>query len=440
MKDKIKKPKVLLSYIIGSDFYHNQVLAFTRQLISDGIEVVNDEKSMPPGSSCIDHIKKCVTDPSVTILVLLDPIYAKKADERASFIGLEFENLFISSEIYKEVAQNRIIPVVMKRYEDGSIPIPYYLQERLYLDLSVPAEYDRAYKRLVKSLFREEHRMPFEMKFEDVSNGNELIAFLKTYANQMKNTISESEKAYVYHYTTIKAVKGILKSKQWYLNSPSNMNDGLELRYLKKMNVKNLFFSSFLTEDKESIAMWSMYSQPWEEGVLIRIPIEMIKKWIKNKPLIYSADSKMRQKIEIIKNANAVLHFVAYTNKDSISDNEQKTLQVGKETNTKFSDTFEYEELAGYIKDTAWAYEKEVRLRVKVSDNQTYNAVMIDIPQDILNSFEFVTGPRFEENILMSLRKIDPDFDDKRITPSLFTGRLNWVYCDSCSKNRQERS
>lgn len=438
MKDIIKKPKVFLSYALGSDSYHNQVLDFARQLMSDGIEVINDGESISLGCIYIDQIKKCVKDPSVTILVLLDPIYAKKADEYDGGNGLDFENLLISSEIYNEVAHNRIIPVILKRDKDGSIPIPSHLQGRLYLDLSVPAEYNRAYKRLVKRLYREEHSMSFEMRFEDVSNGNELIAFLKTNANQMKNTTSESEKAYVYHYTTIKAVKSILKSKQWYLNSPSNMNDGLELSYLDKMNVKNLFFSSFLTEDKESIAMWSMYSQPWEEGVLIRIPIEMMKKWIKNNPSIYSADSKTCQKIEIIKNANAVLHFVAYTNKDSISGNEQKTLQVGGKTNTKYSDTFEYEDLAGYVKDTAWAYEKEVRLRVEVSDNQTYDAITIDIPQDILNSFEFVTGPRFEGDLLTHLGEIDPDFDDKRTTPSLFTGRLNWVYCDSCIRNGQE--
>jgi hypothetical protein len=106
----------------------------------------------------------------------------------------------------------------------------------------------------------------------------------------------------------------------------------------------------------------------------------------------------------------------------------------------QFNDIHRYRELAGYIKDMAWSYEKEIRLRVDAPDIETYDAVMLDIPQDIIDSFHFVTGPRFAGNLLSIIRKIDPKFSSERITSSLFTGRLNWVYCDSCSKNRQERS
>ena len=47
------------------------------------------------------------------------------------------------------------------------------------------------------------------------------------------------------------------------------MNDRLEYktgRSLDPTRWNNLFFSSFMCEDKENIGMWSMYSQPLGEG------------------------------------------------------------------------------------------------------------------------------------------------------------------------------
>jgi hypothetical protein len=277
------------------------------------------------------------------------------------------------------------------------------------------------------------------MNFEAVSNPEELIGYLKDKANRLRHTHNDQQ-LYIYHYTKSKAVEGILQSKQWYMNSPQKMNDGLELIHLEDANVDNLFFCSFLEEDKENLAMWSMYSQPWEEGILIRIPIEKMKEWNNSNPSIYSADSKEHKAIKKLDNAQLTFHSVAYTNADSKEFGEQEILKCGDKDNMQFNDIHRYRELAGYIKDMAWSYEKEIRLRVDAPDIETYDAVMLDIPQDIIDSFHFVTGPRFAGNLLSIIRKIDPKFSSERITSSLFTGRLNWVYCDSCSKNRQERS
>ena len=46
------------------------------------------------------------------------------------------------------------------------------------------------------------------------------------------------------------------------------MNDQLEFSNGDKERWKNIFFASFMMDMKESIGMWSMYSQPWESGVL----------------------------------------------------------------------------------------------------------------------------------------------------------------------------
>ena len=112
--------------------------------------------------------------------------------------------------------------------------------------------------------------------FKKITNANELISYLCNINDRLKKTSSLCQ------YTSLKAVINIISNGYWYLGSPKNMNDGLELQ--QGLNTKdNIFFSSFMAEQKESIAMWSMYAQPWEDGVMISIPVKAFKQWIKGK-------------------------------------------------------------------------------------------------------------------------------------------------------------
>ena len=60
------------------------------------------------------------------------------------------------------------------------------------------------------------------------------------------------------------------------------------------------------------------------------------------------------------------------------------------------------------------------------------DAVAIEIPKDVLDSFEFITGPRFAHNFTQILRRDANPRLKPKVSESLFTGRLKWVYCDSC--------
>lgn len=155
MRKKIESPKVFISYAWGDEEYQNQVLSFASQLVSDGIDVVFDKWDLTEGNDTYAFMEKCATDPSITnVLMLLDPIYAKKADEHTGGVGTETQ--IISAKVYKEVTQDKFIPVVMKRDENGAVCKPTYLEGRLHFDLSVPESYDSTYQRLVKTLFGEE--------------------------------------------------------------------------------------------------------------------------------------------------------------------------------------------------------------------------------------------------------------------------------------------
>ena len=152
MKPTIKNPKVFISYAWGSPEYQNRVLSLAQDLQSDGVDVLLDKWSLKEGNDTYAYMEQSVTNPEVThVLILLDPIYAKKANDRSGGVGTETQ--IISPEIYNNITQEKFLPVVMEREGDDGIPKPSYLKTLLHFDLSKPECYDDEYKRLVKRLY-----------------------------------------------------------------------------------------------------------------------------------------------------------------------------------------------------------------------------------------------------------------------------------------------
>jgi hypothetical protein len=274
------------------------------------------------------------------------------------------------------------------------------------------------------------------LKFSEITNEQDLIQFLEKKVKETKNT-KNSKNNYVYHYTNIKSVIGILKSKYWHLNTPVNMNDGLELRNSFQNVGKNIFFSSFMLEKTESIAMWSMYAQPWGEGVMIKIPVEKFKKWIKSELSVCLVEDNKANLHADITRYSKYQHLKSYAVAYCLEGRRNDELVCGGGKNVNLKWVKQSSRLMGYIKDHAWNYEKEVRLRVDLSTNELYDKIAIRIPDEVLDSIELVTGPRFEGTLLSKIHnEVDPEFNKNRITKSYFKGHLNWVYCDSCLKKR----
>ncbi len=152
MKPTIEHPKVFISYAWGTQEYQDRVLSLARDLQTDGIEVLLDKWNLKEGHDTYAYMEQSVNDPNVTnVLLLLDPVYAKKADDRSGGVGTETQ--IISPEIYNNVTQEKFIPIVMERSEEGDIPKPHYLRGILHFDLSIAENYDNEYKKLVKRLY-----------------------------------------------------------------------------------------------------------------------------------------------------------------------------------------------------------------------------------------------------------------------------------------------
>ena len=275
------------------------------------------------------------------------------------------------------------------------------------------------------------------LAFENASDYSELKKALQHRVMQLHNT-DNNKINYICHYTNLRAAIAIIKNQEWYIGSPKKMNDGLELTCGNQSDWDRIFFASFMFEPQESIAMWCMYAQPWDDGVIIRIPVNEFKKWIKEANHVIQCADPITKKT--IKNALPLrgdlnAYFVAYTNAWSMGKVDNEILICGTTSNKLIEDVLSASELTGYVKDMAWSYENEIRLRVDLKNNDHVEALSIDVPNHVINSMEIVTGPRFKGDIITRLKQdIEVSFDNKKVDSSLFSGKLNWVYCDSCKK------
>lgn len=152
MKSTIEHPKVFISYAWGSEDYRLKVRSFATDLMGNGIDVLLDQWSLKEGNDTCAFMERSVIDSIITnVLILLDPVYEKKANERHGGVGTETQ--IISPEIYNKVKQEKFLPVIFERGENGEIPKPQYLKTMLHFDLSQEEKYDSEYQRLVKRLY-----------------------------------------------------------------------------------------------------------------------------------------------------------------------------------------------------------------------------------------------------------------------------------------------
>jgi RimJ/RimL family protein N-acetyltransferase len=242
----------------------------------------------------------------------------------------------------------------------------------------------------------------------------------------------------VYHYTHIGAVLSIIKKGYWIIKSPEGMNDTLEYQSWSAENWKNVFFASFMLEQKESIGMWSMYAQPWEKGVKIAIDGVAFKKWIRGIKEVYMADPDTYEvdPEPVPISESTKIHHTAIAYADFENIDQAGILRYSNKNNAILNHAFGMPILCGYIKNDAWIYEREIRLRVDVDKKLPCKAVAIKLTDDLINAITIVKGPRFEGELILSIQKeLDAEKASSIDTDkSLFFGKLKTISCDFCKR------
>ena len=111
-----------------------------------------------------------------------------------------------------------------------------------------------------------------------------------------------------------------------------------------------------------------------------------------------------------------------------------KNLKCGEKNENNIIKSVNSPILAGFVKDSAWIYEKEIRLRIdldkSVEDGVT--RVAVKIPDDIFSEMIITTGPRFSPKY--DLNNIKKDHEVKK---SIYSGKLKYIYCDKCAYKKK---
>ena len=268
------------------------------------------------------------------------------------------------------------------------------------------------------------------LSFDTIDNLNDLKKYLDSGA-RLNNS------RFLYQYTTISALVNMLRSKTVHLSNAKYMNDQLEYQNGDSDIWGNLFFSCFMMEEDESIGMWSMYAQPWRDGVKISIPKVILRRWVdETKELIEISQETKQPTGRTISDTNAFkiwLSAVAYSNYDGLNLKEDaEVLRCGTQENTILKNVPHRPELTGYIKDMAWAYEKEIRVKTQFDNDVGFDRVAIKMPDYVIESMIITPSPLFEGDLV---ERIESEIRlQMQTSTSKFVGKLKIrSACDSCS-------
>ena len=144
-----KTPKIFISYSWSSE---QMVLDLAQRLMSHGVEVVLDKWDLKEGQDKYAFMERCVNDPDISkVLMVCDKQYAEKANNRTGGVG--DETVIISSEIYGNMKQEKFIPIIAEKDEEGQAYVPTYIKSRIYIDLSDDDSYESEYEKLLRNIY-----------------------------------------------------------------------------------------------------------------------------------------------------------------------------------------------------------------------------------------------------------------------------------------------
>lgn len=143
--------KVFISYSWSGIEHQDWVTDLAKRLMEDSIDVVYDKWSLKAGHDKYQFMEEMVNDNNIyRVLIISDKAYAEKADERKGGVGTETQ--IITPSIYNKVKQEKFIPLVRERDEDGEAYLPTFLKMRIYFDFSNDEDFEERYEELLRNI------------------------------------------------------------------------------------------------------------------------------------------------------------------------------------------------------------------------------------------------------------------------------------------------
>lgn len=149
---KIKTPKVFVSYSWTNEQHEKDVYEFILRLRSDGVDAIFDKTKLKEGEDKNAFMEQNLTSDEIDrILIILDEGYVKKANSRKNGAGIETQ--ILSEQVYNNINQKKVIPIIWEHDENGDPYIPTYLSPRIYINLSDDDTFEEQYELLLRNLF-----------------------------------------------------------------------------------------------------------------------------------------------------------------------------------------------------------------------------------------------------------------------------------------------
>lgn len=157
---EIPQVRVFMSYSWTSKEHEDWVLELATRLTENGIDLKLDKWDLKEGQDIYSFMENMVSSKDIDkVLVVCDKGYAEKAEKRAGGVGTETQ--IITPEVYKDIEQEKFIPILAERGSNNEEYIPTYMKTRKYIDMSSEEVYEQGFEKLLRNLYqRPEHFRP----------------------------------------------------------------------------------------------------------------------------------------------------------------------------------------------------------------------------------------------------------------------------------------
>lgn len=264
--------------------------------------------------------------------------------------------------------------------------------------------------------------------FKYIANTDELLNFLQN-----------REHPYYHHFTTVSTLVKIIKSNKWRFSVGSRMNDQHEYNVKSAYDLRDKIYSTcFSFGDEDNMAMWAMYSIPWEDAVRISIPKKIILGWVEK------LNDIQRPALE-----NVSLHDILYIDgmigqsrfsKFYWARGKKEALTESNGLDISLSSRF-----TGYLKNSAWKHEQESRLAITLAEETNLPFIDLPLPDNFFQSVRLTTGPwttdtEFDRQKERILRASQPSLREKlKISQNSFRGQIQLRrHCDFCNHQYED--
>jgi len=143
--------KIFISYSWGNKEHQDWIVNLGKRLMADTVEVVLDRWSLKDGHDVHSFMEEMVkSDDIFRVLIICDEKYKSRADEREGGVGTETQ--IITPNLYSKEKQEKFIPIVLERDDNGEPFLPVYLASRKYIDFSREEDFEDSYEDLLRNI------------------------------------------------------------------------------------------------------------------------------------------------------------------------------------------------------------------------------------------------------------------------------------------------